>query len=126
MSEPQVISIAITTSAGGAFSAALGRVKGRFLQYRYVPHGSSPLDTGADFDLVGARTGVILIDHSDIGTSAFTKVAKQPTSDVLGAASLYAGAGEPVEDYIWVNEDLTFTVAQGGNVLQGTLHLWFG
>lgn len=120
--------ISILTNGSGAYSVTIRAPgMGRFLQYRYVPDGSSPLDTGADIDLVGATTGVVLINHDNIGTSAFTKVAKQPTSDVTGAASLYAAAGEPVEDFIWLSgEDLTFTVAGGGDTKLGTLYLWFG
>lgn len=123
----KLITAAVTTDASGDFEIALTGALGRFLQYRYVPDATSALDTGADIDLVGDVTGIVLLNHDDIGTSAFTKAARQPTSDAAGAASLYAAAGEPVEDYIWVNgENLTFTVANGGNVLSGVFYFWFG
>lgn len=127
MIDMQMFTVPVTTDAAGDFSIKLQGARGRFVQYRYVPDATNPLATGADMDLTGDVTGVVLLNHDDIGTSAFTKAARQPTSDNAGAASLYAAAGEPVEDYIWVHgEALTFTVANGGDTLSGTFYFWFG
>ena len=126
MSCIKTITVAITTSSGGAFTEDTIPVSGRVLQYRYVPDGSSPLDTGADLDIVGKTTGVIVANQDNIGTSAFTKAPRQAVHDVTGAASLYAAGGEPVETFIYVNEALTVTIANGGNTLSGTLHIWIG
>lgn len=125
MIQPRMHTIAIATDGSGDFTTTIrGAGPGRFLQWRYIPN---TMDTGADMDLVGATTGVVLINMDNLGTSNFTKCARQPTSDVLGAASLYAAAGEPVEDFIYIGvEDLTLTVAQGGASKAGTLYLWFG
>lgn len=123
----QLITVSVTTDASGDFSATITPQGGRLLQYRYVPNGSSPLDTGTDIDLVGATTGVVLVNQDDIGTSAFTKAPRQATHDATGAASLYASGGEPVEGYIFTGgEPLSFTVANGGNALSGTFYFWFG
>ena len=119
--------VSVTTDASGDASKTITGARGRLLQYRYVKPGANELATGADIDLVGAITGIVLIGQDDIGTSSFTKAPRQATHDTTGAASLYAAAGEPVEDYIWVHgEDLTFTVAQGGNAKSGTFYFWFG
>lgn len=126
MNKINLVTVAITTDASGNFSAPV-QANGRLLQYRYVPDGSTPLDTGADLDIIGATTGFIYINQDDIGTSAFTKVPRQPTHDNTGAASLYAGAGEPVEDFMWIGgEQLTVTIANGGNTLSGKLYMWIG
>jgi hypothetical protein len=123
----QLITVAITTDASGDFSKDIQPQSGRLLQCRYVPDGVSPLDTGADLDIVGATTGFVYVNQDDIGTSAFTKAPRQPTHDATGAASLYAATGEPVEDHMFVGgEALTVTIANGGNTLSGNLYLWIG
>lgn len=126
MSEPQVITVSVTTDASGDASKTTPRVNGRILHYRYVPAASNELDTGADLDIVGAVTGIVIANQDNIGTSAFTKCPRQPTHDATGAASLYAAAGEPVEDYMWVNEPLTLTIASGGNAKSGTFYITVG
>lgn len=127
MNVPRLFTVAVLTSAGGAFTTNLEGAVGRLLQYRYVPHASTPLDTNVDIDLVGATTGFIYINQDNIGTSAFEKAPRKPTHDELGVASLYAAAGEPVEDFPYAGgESLTFTVANGGNAKAGTFYFWFG
>ncbi len=126
MSEPTVITVPIVTDGAGAYVATTPRVGGRFLQWRYVNH-ATVMDNNWDIDIVGATSGLVLVNQDNIaGGTAFTVAVRQPTHDAVGAASLYAAAGEPVEDYIWVNEALTLTIAQGGATKQGTIFLWFG
>jgi hypothetical protein len=114
----------ILTSAAGAWSETISPRHGKLRQYRYVPHGTSPLDTGADLDLVGAQSGFVYINQDNIGTSAFQKMPRYATADETGAASLYAAGGEPVESEMSVAEPLTATIAHGGNALKGTLYIW--
>ena len=123
---PNRIIVAVTTDAAGDFTTDTIPVEGRVLQYRYIPDGSAPLATGADLTITGKDTGLVVAAQTNIGTSAFTKAPRQAVHDTGGVASLYAAAGEPVEDYIWVNEALTVTVAQGGDTLSGTIHIWVG
>lgn len=121
----QLITVPVTTDASGDFSQQTPVLNGRLVQYRYVPDGSSPLDTGADLDIVGTTTGIVVANQDDIGTSAFTKAPRQATHGVDGSASLYASTGEPVEDVILiVGETLTLTIANGGNAKAGTFYLW--
>lgn len=127
MANVQLIVVPVVTSAGGDFSKVIQPSSGRLLQYRYVPNGGSPLDTGADLDVVGTTSGFVYVNQDNIGTSAFSKAPRMPTHDETGAASLYAAGGEPVEDHMAVGgESLTVTIAQGGNALRGTLYFWFG
>ena len=117
--------IAITTDASGDFSAFTPVVRGRVLQYRYVPDGVSPLDTGADLDITGDTSGVVIANQDNIGTAAFTKAPRHATHAVDGSASLYAASGEPVEDAVVVaDERLKVVIAQGGNAKKGTVHVW--
>lgn len=123
----QLVTVAIATSSGGAFSTSVVPQAGLLLQYRYVPDDTSPLATGADLTIVGAESGFSYVNQANIGTSAFQKLPRHATSDEQGAASLYAGSGEPVEDKMAVGgEQLTVTIAQGGDTKAGTLYLWFG
>lgn len=124
---PQMISVAVATDGSGAFSKTIQPSGGRFLQMRYVPDGSSPLDTGSDIDLAGATSGYVYLNQDNIGTSAYELAPRQATSDETGAALLYAAAGEAVTDFIYLaGEPLTFTVANGGDTKSGTFYFWFG
>lgn len=114
----------ILTSAAGAWSETVSPRPGHFRQYRYVPHGSSPLDTGADLDIVGAQSAFVYVNQDNIGTGAFQKLPRYATADETGTASLYAAGGEPVEGVMAVAEPLTVTIANGGNALKGTLYIW--
>ena len=52
---------------------------------------------------------------------------RQPTHDYQGNASLYAGSGEPVEDYyILCHERLKFVIASGGNAKSGKFYVKVG
>lgn len=114
----------ILTSAAGAWSQTITPRAGNFRQYRYVPDGTSPLDTGADLDVVGAQSGFVYVNQDNIGTGAFQKVPRYATHDETGAASLYAAGGEPVEGIMAVAEPITATIASGGNALKGVLYVW--
>lgn len=114
----------ILTSAAGAWSQTVQLRPGKFTQYRYVPDGTSPLDTGADLDIVGAQSGFVYVNQDNIGTSAFQKLPRYATADETGTASLYAAAGEPVEGIMVVAEPITATIANGGNALKGVLYVW--
>lgn len=123
----KLATIEIVTNSSGVFSAETQVLTGRLLQYRYVPDGTAPLDTGADLDIVGSTTGYVYVNQDNIGTSAFSKAPRQATHDETGAASLYASGGEPVEGYLYMaGEPLTITIAAGGNTKAGKLYLWVG
>lgn len=122
-----VATVNITTDASGDAEVITSVLNGRILQVRYDPDDTSPLDTGADLDIVGNQTGIVIANHDNIGTSAFTRAYRQPIHGADGVASLYApSTGEPVEDYVFVAEALKVTIAQGGASKSGTFYIWFG
>ncbi len=118
----KTVTIPVTTDGAGDFSTTTPHVSGKFLQMRYV---FGTLAATLDLDIVGTTTGTIYVNHDNIPAANATFAYRQPTQDVAGAASLYAAAGEPVEDYIYVNEELTVTVAGGGATASGTIYLLF-
>jgi hypothetical protein len=117
----------MTTDAGGDATAFTPVAFGRVLQLRYVPDGTSPLDTGADLDITLKESGVVVANHDNIGTSAFTKVYRQATHAIDGSASLHAAGGEPTEDYVFVaGEPIKLVIFSGGNAKSGTFYIWTG
>lgn len=123
----QRIPIAVLTDGSGAFTGYSDVVEGRILQVRYVPDGSTPLDTGADVTITGEQSGVSILAQSNIGTSAYAVAPRQATHDQAAAASLYAGSGEPVETEIVVGQErIKLVIAQGGAAKAGTFHIYVG
>ena len=114
----------IQTNSAGAWSQTLSPRAGHFRQYRYVPDGTSPLDTDADLDIAGAQTGFVYANQDNIGTSAFQKLPRYATADETGTASLYAATGEPVEGVMAVAEPITATIANGASTKKGVLYVW--
>lgn len=115
--------VAITTDASGDATAYTLAITGAVHSIRYVPDGTSPLDTGADVTITGETSGFPVLTEANIGTSAFTRSPRQPThKNSDGSALLYAASGEPVETaIILANERIKVVVAQGGNTKSGTL-----
>jgi len=124
MNTIQLHTFPIVTDASGDYTQASADIEGAVLQYRYV---YDDMDTGADLDIVGTKTGIVVANHDSLGTSSITRAPRQPTHADTGVASLYAAAGEPVEAPIYIGgESLTVTIANGGNAKSGTLYIWTG
>ena len=121
--------INVTTDASGDATGLSNKpVTGRVLQMRYIPDGSDPLDAGADIVVSGQITGQPILTQANIGSNAFSKAPRQPIhgSDD-GAASVYAAAGEPVEDFIYLaKEKIRLVVAQGTSAKTGKFIFWVG
>jgi len=124
MSFVQRLVVDITVDASGDATVYSDQIQyGRISQIRYVKHGTNPFDNTVDFTVTVEATGEAVWSQSNVTASA-TIAPRQATHDVLGAASLYAAGGEPVEDKIAVARDrIKIVVAQGGNAKQGTLHI---
>jgi hypothetical protein len=119
-----VIKVDVLTDGSGNFSYTTMPVTGVIEHVRYTPDASAPLDTGADLDIVGGRSGIVVANHDDIGTSAFTRAYRQATHGVTGAAALYAAGGTAVNDKIAIaGEVLTLTIAQGGAAKAGVFEI---
>lgn len=114
-----------TDASGNATVYSAKPVTGLVQQIRYVPDGSSPLATGADLTITGEVTGLAIVTLTNIGTVAVQWAPRVATSDITGAASLYAAAGTAVNDRVAIaGERIKVAVAQGGNTLTGTLYIW--
>jgi hypothetical protein len=117
--------IAVTTDAAGAFTGyTQGAVNGIVQHVQYTPDATNPLATGADLDITGEVTAIVVANHDNIGVTAFTKAYRQATHGVDGAAALYAAAGSAVLDKIAIaGERLKLVIAQGGNTLSGVFDI---
>ena len=117
--------VSVTTSAGGDATAYTdSAVEGDIISVRYVPHASTPLDTGADVTITGADSGIPIITITNLGTSAVNYAPRQATHGITGTAALYAAGGLGVLDRIAISGELVkVVVAQGGNALSGKFHI---
>jgi hypothetical protein len=119
--------ISVLTNASGDFTGYSPVVSGEVRQVRYTPDGTVPLDTGADLDITGEDSGIVIVNKDNIGTAAFDVAPRIATHDTALAASLFAATGEPVEDRIAVaGERLKLVIAQGGNAKAGRFDIWIG
>lgn len=119
MSFPQRFSVTVTTDASGDATAYVENVRGYLHQIRYV---KTDFANGVDFVITNEATGEILWDEDNVNTDA-TRAPRQATHDTAGVASLYAAAGEPVEDRIAIGNDrIKIVIAQGGDTKTGTFH----
>jgi len=117
--------IVATTDASGNFTGfTQGAVNGKVEQVSYIPDGATPLDTNSDLDITGEVTGLVVANHDNIGTAAFTRAYRQATHNADGSAALYAAAGTPVNDKVAIaGERLKLVIAQGGNTKSGTFDI---
>lgn len=116
--------IAATTDASGdATVYSSSDVRGRIHSIQYVPSGTAEFANTVDFTITGEDTGIAILSQTDV-SAAFTLFPRAATHDTSGNASLYAAAGEPVEDHIAVSQErVKIVVAQGGDTKSGAFYL---
>ena len=120
MSYVQRHTVTVTTDSGGDATAYTPVATGRIQTIVYVKDDYA---AGVDFTITVEGTAEGLWTESDVNASA-TRAPRQPTHDAVGAASLYAAAGEPVEDHVAIaNDRVKIVVAQGGDTKSGTFHV---
>lgn len=113
-------SVAVTTDASGDATAYIPGLKGRIINVIYV---KTDFANGVDFTITTEESLLDVWVEENVNASK-TIAPRQPTHDKAGAASLYAGAGEPVEDHIVMAEErLKIAVAQGGDTKTGTFKI---
>lgn len=114
------------TDAAGAATYYTPVVTGRVLSVQYVKAGSGNYTDGVDFTITAETTGQGIWTESNVNASAI-RAPRQPTHDAVGAASLYAATGEPVEDYIYLaQERVKIVLASGGDTKTGTFYITIG
>jgi hypothetical protein len=122
MSYVQRLTVAVTTDGAGAATAYSGPVTGLLSQIRYV---KDDFDDGVDFTITSEATGETLWTQLNVNASV-TVAPRQATHDGAGLASLYAAAGEPIEDKIGLaNDRVKIVIASGGALKNGTFHFVF-
>jgi|TARA_Y100000310_G_scaffold134899_2_gene133809 hypothetical protein len=120
MSYAQRHAVTLTTIADGSVTGYTPVVTGRISQLRYV---KTDFADGVDFTITVEGTGETVWTDTNINASE-TVAPRQATHDTAGDASLYAAAGEPVEDYIAVADDrIKIVVASGGDTKTGVIHV---
>lgn len=115
--------VAVTVDASGNATAYSPVVTGALIAIHYL---KTDFADGVDFTITSEATGQSLWTQADQNVSA-VKCPRQPTHDGVGAASLYAATGEPVEDLIVLAKDrIKIVIASGGVSKTGTFHFVIG
>jgi hypothetical protein len=119
------LSVAVTTDGSGNATGYTEPVSGWVAAIAYVPHASTPLDTGADITITGNTSGIPIVTITDLGTVAVTVHPRAATKSTAAAAALYAAGGTAVNDRIPVaDEAIKIVVASGAATKSGTFHVY--
>ena len=111
----------LTAADGTQTTYSDAPLRGLINAIRFV---DTDLDNTLDLTITCEKSGAAVLTLTDQAGSA-TFAPRQPTHDTIGAASLYAAAGEPVEALIPIaGERLKVIVAQGGAAKSGALHVY--
>lgn len=116
--------IQLTTDGAGAATGYSEAVRGYVEKIEYVPDGTAPYDTTVDATFTEEDTGAPVLTWTNVGTAQARKHPRSATHDEVGAASLYAAAGEPVEARIPVFGRVKLVLAQGGAAKIGTFYVY--
>ena len=119
MSYAERHTVNVVTDPSGGSTDFTPVVTGRILNVIYTKDGTTPFTDGVDFTCTLEATGQNVWTESNVNASK-TVAPRQATHDEVGAASLYAAAGEPVEDHIVAAKDrVKIVVASGGDTKLG-------
>lgn len=120
MGKPVRHTVVVTTDASGDATAYSPVFSGRIESVHYV---KTDFADGVDFTITSEALAENIWTESNVNASAVRR-PRAPTHDGVGVASLYAAAGEPVENKIAMADDrVKIVIAQGGNVKTGTFHI---
>lgn len=125
MSYAKRVSVTIVTAADGSATGYIGtddRLTGKLIYIGYTKAGSANYIDGVDLVATVEDTTQAVWTGTDVNAS--TRIyPRHPVSDYLGAASLYAAGGEPVEDHIYLaNDRIKIVLASGGDTKTGTFY----
>ncbi len=109
--------VTITTASGGGATAYTAVVTGLIQSIKYT---KDDFADGVDFTITTEDTKQPVWAELNVNATA-QKSPSQPTHDLVGVASLYAGSGEGVERRIAVvNERIKIVIVAGGDTKTGT------
>ncbi len=112
--------VSVTTAADGSATAYSPVVTGKLSQIRYV---KTDFADGSTFTITAEATGETLWSEAAVNASA-TRAPRQATHSTLGAAALYAAAGQAVLDKIALaNDRVKIVIAAGGDTKTGVFHI---
>lgn len=124
----QKLSVTATTAADGSATVFIpeavatvpgtNKLTGRLVTLIY---DKTDFATGVDFTTTSEDAGETLWTENNVDAST-VRSPRQPTHAGDGTASLYAGAGEPVEGAIVLVDDrIKWVIAAGGDTKTGKL-----
>jgi hypothetical protein len=108
------------TTDGGAATGYTPALRGRLQSIVYV---KTDFADGVDVTITEEDTAQAILTLTDQNVAGRWQ-PRLPTHDTVGVASLYAGAGEPVEDCIPVQGRVKIVVASGGATKSGTFYVY--
>ena len=108
--------VTVTTDSGGDSTDYSQYFTGEIIS---VIYDKTDFANGVDFNITIEDTSEAVWVENNVDASE-TIAPQQPTHDSAGAASLYAGAGEPVEKGIVVADSrIKIVIASGGDTKTG-------
>lgn len=114
------ITVTLVTDSSGDATGFTKVIRGLIHSIQYV---KTDYTDGVDFTITGEVTTQQVWVESNVN-AAKTVAPSIPTHDEIGVASLYAGAGEPVERPIAIVEErLKIVIAAGGATKTGAFHV---
>lgn len=119
--------VSVTTDSSGDATRYTAPATGFVRAIRYVPHGTTPLDTNADVTVTGNTSGIGVYTKANIGTSAFTVQPRAACASAVDGAALTYDGTRVVNDLIPVaDEAIKVVVAQGADTKSGTFYIYVG
>ncbi len=108
--------VSLTTDSNGDATGYTPVVTGRIITVVYT---KTNFADGSTFTITTEDSTQNVWVETGVNATA-TVAPRQATHDTVGAASLYAAGGEPVEDYIYAaNERIKIVVSNGGDTKTG-------
>ncbi len=120
MSYARRVTVTLTTDSGGDATGYTPVVTGRV---HSIVYAKTDFAAGVDFAITAEATGEGIWTEANVDAST-VRAPRQPTHSQVGVASLYAAAGEPVEDHIALAEDrVEIVISNGGDTKTGVFEV---
>lgn len=110
----------VTTAADGSYTGYSPYVSGKLCAIHYI---KTDFADGVDFTITAEATGETLWTEANVNAAKVCR-PRGATHSNVGVASLYAAAGEAVNDLIRLSRDrVKIVLAQGGNAKLGQFQI---
>lgn len=118
-----VHTVSVTTDGSGDATVYSRETFGTIAAIRYVPDGSTPLDTAATLTVTDNSTGLQALAVSSLGTAARDFWPRAFTMTTTGTVATYDGTRN-VLDLVPVAGAIKVVVAAGGATTSGTVYVY--